>query len=241
MGKTENTKIVLYKDIQRERRTIADLETACTLINSTFKQLEGENLLPLDVTQPLIRAVCLHDASDIVKAIRDAFAADSKMFAMSYARKMFADNADKAVNRVYEIIAELEKAERAKAFDLRLSDYDRANLLHETGGKATYDKEEIAQLCTVYASGAKAADYIKRAKELHKAMADFDRETQLLSRGAARGIDNSDVDKPCVIAVVDGVIWLDIKAVECLDFDNADELLQSGKTIDNAKIVNVER
>lgn len=241
MEKAVNQKIVLYKDIAREQRTIADLETACTLINATIKQLEGENLLPLNVNEQLIRAICLHDASDIVKAIRDAFASDSKIFSMVYARKMFADNADAAANRVYEIIAELEKAERAKAFVLRLSDYDRANLLHETDGKATFDKEEIAELCTSYASGAKAVDYIKRARELHKAMADFDRETQLLSRGGVRGVCDDDVFQPCIIPIIDGVIWLDLKAVESLDFDNADTLLQGGKIIDNAKIAKSER
>lgn len=241
MEKEKTQKIVLCKDIARERRTIADLEMACTLINSTIQQLEGENLLLLEVNEALVRAICLHDASDIVKAIRDAFTADSKLFSMGYARKMFTDNADAAVNRVYEIIAELEKSERAKSFDLRLSDYDRANLLHEADGKATYDKEEIAQLCTTYASGERAADYIKRAKALHRAMAKFDRETQLLSRGTARGVNNSEAYQPCVISVVDGVIWLDIKAVENLDFDNADELLQSGKIIDNAKIAKEER
>lgn len=197
--------------------------------------------MPLEVTEPIVRAICLHDVSDIVKAIRDAFAADSNVFSMQYARKMFADNADAAANRVYVILAELEEAERKKSFALRLSDYDRANLLHAADGQATFDKEEIAELCTTYTSGARAADYIKRAKELHKAMADFDRETQLLSRGVVRGVSDSDIYKPCIVSVVEGVIWLDIKAVESLDFDNADELLQSGKIIDNAKIAKIER
>jgi len=243
MKQPTESKIVLTEDAGRKQRITADLNTACELINGAIAKLEGEYLLPLKVTEKVVRDICLHDASCIVNAIKDAFSKDSQLFKMPYARKMYADNAEAAVARVYEIFAELEAGEREHKFDLRLSDYDRANFLHVADGKAAYDLEEIAEHCTTYAVGEKAAAYIQRAQELHKAMADFDREAQLLSRGAIRGVSDSDTDKPCIVTVIDGVLWLDLAGVESLDFDNAETLLSSGsgKAIENAKIAKVER
>ena len=75
-------------------------------------------------------------------------------------------------------------------------------------------------------------------------MIDFDREVRLLSAATGNkmygigGADNGYFDS--LISVGDGIIHLDLRVVKNLDFDHADELLNSDKQFENSKIWGAE-
>ena len=120
---------------------------------------------------------------------------------------------------------------------------ERLKYLVLKDGIVSFDRDKVIEENTYQPQGG-AEDFIIRAKALHKQLVDFDREVRLLSAATGNmmyGIgdaDNGYFDS--LISVGDGIIHLDLRVVKNLDFDHADELLNSDRQFENSKIWGAE-
>lgn len=215
-------RILLYRDTNAITKTLADLNSAVKYYNAAIKQLADRDLLPLGVTDEIVRGICLNDPAAIIEALETTADSGSSRTARRLSAEILADE----VNEVKTILADLaDTMQRNRVKDgLRLYDHDRANYLKVIDGKAGYLRSDVEAAYSNYADTPEQMEYITEARKVFDMLAAFDRKTRILGRGKVRGLGDAETGAiPEVIAVYDGKITLDLAAVADLVFEGAEQ------------------
>lgn len=200
-----------------------------------------------EVTEAMVKELAMLNADGIKAELSKAYEVESGKIAIPFEREKFLTSMNEALAAVDGVVEELRLTISNSGLKLPLRHQgDPSNLNGERvkyiilkNGVVTFDSDKVIEENTYQPQGG-AEDFIIRAKALHKQMIDFDREVRLLSAATGNkmyGIgdaDNGYFDS--LISVGDGIIHLDLRVVKNLDFDHADELLNSDKQFENSKI-----
>ncbi len=238
-------------DMNRIGKMNLDLETFCGLLNESIKAMKERGVIVGAFTVEMVKQLAMLNADGIKAELRKAYEAESGKIAIPFEREKFLNSMNEALAAVDGAVNELRNTIANKGLKLPLRHQgDPSNLNSERlkylvlkDGIVSFDRDKVIEENTYQPQGG-AEDFIIRAKALHKQLVDFDREVRLLSAATGNmmyGIgdaDNGYFDS--LISVGDGIIHLDLRAVKNLDFDHADELLNSDRQFENSKIWGAE-
>lgn len=233
-------RVLLSRDHGAITTAIRDLSAAVKYINGTIKQLHDRDLLPLGLTDEILRGICLNDPAAIIEALE----ATNDKGDTRTARRLSANALADEVNEVKNILADMTEAmyNRRLSDGLRLNDHERANYLKVVDGKAGFSRSDVVAYFSVYADTQEQMEYIAEARRVFDTLAEFDRKTRILGRGKVRGVGDAEAGAiPEIIAVSDGKITLDLAAVSDLVFAGAEERAKRMKFDDRYIIANPER
>lgn len=233
-------RVLLFRDRNAIIKTLADLNGAVKYLNVAIKQLYDRDLLPLGLTDGILRGICLNDPAAIIEALE----ATNDKGDTRTARRLAANALADEVNEVKNILADMTEAmyNHRLSDGLRLNDHERANYLKVVDGKAGFSRSDVVAYFSVYADTQEQMEYIAEARRVFDSLAEFDRKTRILGRGKVRGVGDAEAGAiPEIIAVSDGKITLDLAAVSDLVFAGAEERARRMKFDDRYIIANPER
>lgn len=247
----EKKMIPISRDGNRIARMCADLETFCELMNDLIAKFKDHGIFAKDmeVTDEIVKDLAMLHTDSIKANLKAAYELEAAGIAIPVKRQEFLDSLLEAYQIIDKLIDETREIIDRKGVKLYLSGYDdlcryisdeRVKYISVKKGKVVYDRKMIEDDNTIYASGDYFQDFIKRAKALHQQMVDFDREVRILSAAKGSiiyGIGDVDAYNDSLITTSDGMIYLDWNQLRHIEFENADEALKNGITINNSKIM----
>lgn len=243
----EKKMIPISRDGNRIARMCADLETFCGLMNDLIARFKDHGIFAknMEITDEIVKDLAILKTDSIKANLKAAYELEAAGIAIPVKRQEFLDSLLDAYQVIDNVIAETRNSlykNRLRlyfgVFDGQISDV-RVKYISINKGKVVYDRKMIEDDNTIYASGDYFLDFIKRAKALHQQMVDFDREVRILSEAKGSityGIGDDGDYKSTLITVSNGVIELDWNQLRHIEFEDADELLKNGFTINNSEI-----
>ena len=248
---TKKTESKSLKDTNRIEKVNADLTAFCGLLNESIKAMKERGVIVGAITDETVKELAMLNADGIKDELRKAYEAESGNIAIPFERERFLNSMNEALAAVDDAVNELRETITKSSLKLQLRHQgDPSNLNEERlkyfvlkDGVVSFDRDMVIQDNT-YQPQDGAEDFIIRAKALHKQMVDFDREVRLLSAATGNymyGIGDTENNyHDSLITVGDGIIHLDLRVIKNLDFDHADELLNTDKQFENSKIWGAE-
>ena len=248
---TKKTESKSLKDTNRIEKMNADLTAFCGLLNESIKAMKERGVIVGAITDETVKELAMLNADGIKDELRKAYETESGNIAIPFERERFLNSMKEALAAVDGIVGELRVSISNNSLKLPLRHQgDPSNLNAERlkylvlkDGVVSFDREKVIQDNKYQPQGGAEA-FISRAKALHKQMIDFDREVRLLSGATGNymyGIGDSENNyHDSLITVGDGIIHLDLRVIKNLDFDHADELLNSDRQFENSKIWGAE-
>lgn len=233
-------RILLFRNLNAITKTLADLNASVRHFNGAIKKLTDRDLLPLGLTDEILRGICLNDPAAIIQALE----ATTDSGDTRTARRLSANALADEVREVKTILADLADTMNSRRLTdgLRLHDHERANYLKAVDGKAGFSRSDVEAYFSVYADTPEQIEYIAEARRVFDTLAEFDRKTRILGRGKVRGVGDAETGAiPEIIAVYDGKITLDLAAVSDLVFAGAEERAKRMKFDDRYIIAKPER
>lgn len=233
-------RVLIFRDLNAITKTIRDLNGAVKHFNGAIKKLSDRDLLPLGLTDEILRGICLNDPAAIIQALEATTDSGNTRMARRLSANALADE----VNEVKTILADLAATmyDRRLTDGLRLHDHERATYLKAVDGKAGFSRSDVEAYFSVYADTPEQIEYIAEAHRVFDTLAEFDRKTRILGRGKVRGVGDAEAGAiPEIIAVTDGKITLDLAAVSDLVFAGAEERAKRMKFDDRYIIAKPDR
>lgn len=235
-------RVLLSRNVSGITRTLADLNAVCRHFNNAVTELSDRELLPLGLTDEMVRGMCFNDGSAIIAALREA--ATTAPADTRFERRLTAKTLEEDAAAVAEILGNLAQTiEKNRLRDgMSLRDDERATYLKADENKATFSRDEVTEYFSQYADTPEAIEYIAEARRVFETLAEFDRKTRIFGNNRVRGVGDAEAGAiPEIIAVSDGKITLDLAAVSDLVFAGAEERAKRMKFNDRYIMANPER
>lgn len=240
-GAQQPERVLIYRDVNAITRTLADLNATCRHFNDTIQQLTDRELLPLGLTDEIVREMCFYDCRAIADALEKVEEAEPKTTRSE--RRNAAKLIEAEIMEIHELILQLANTmQTSKLKDgLTLTPHERSVYLSATNGKVSFRRADVVEYYSRYLDGEAAKAYADEARRVFDTLVDFDRKTRILSNNTVRGVGDADPGAiPEIIAIYDGKIHLDFNAISDLDFEGAEERARRME-INNYEIVKPER
>lgn len=182
---------ILSQDVNKVTKKTADLEEFCSMANKTIDKLvNGHYIKREEITEAMIKGLCVFDASPITEAVNAYYEQESEKIKYERARQDFLNQFVNARDEIQRIVKELEDEHEDKRLDLYTMYGIEWRLRYMTisNGAAVFDKALVISDHTGKVKNKAHRDFLNKAANLIEQIRDFNKECLRLSNNTCKGL-----------------------------------------------------